>query len=356
VWEYDRDLFDPPTIDRMAGHFHMLLEGIAVDPERPVGELPLLQEVERRQLLTEWNQTGTDYPEHTSIHRLFEAQAQRTPDAIAVVFEDQRLTYRQLNSRANRLARKLQALDVGPEVLVGICVERSPTMVAGLLGILKAGGTYVPLDPAYPYERLAFICEDAQVSVLLTQQDLLSRLPKTDRPVLCVDTFSDMINEEVAENPINETTAAHVAYIIYTSGSTGRPKGVAITHRSAVAFLTWAGTVFSPAELAGVLASTSICFDLSVFELFVPLIAGGKVILADSILQLPALTAAQEVRLINTVPSAMAELLRADGIPATIRTVNLAGELLTTSLVQETYQHTNVERVYDLYGPSEDTT
>ena len=173
--EYNTDLFDSSTIERMIGHFETLLKGIVADPEQPISTLPVLTEAERHQLLVEWNDTEADYPKDSCIHELFEAQVEKTPEAIAVQFEEKQLTYRELNSRANQLAHYLRRLGIGPEKLVGICIERSLEMVVGLLGILKAGGAYVPLDPAYPRERLAFMLEDAQVSVLLTQEKFEDR-------------------------------------------------------------------------------------------------------------------------------------------------------------------------------------
>ncbi|MBV9385322.1 MAG: amino acid adenylation domain-containing protein, partial [Chroococcidiopsidaceae cyanobacterium CP_BM_ER_R8_30] len=265
-------------------------------------------------------------------------------------------TYRELNCQANQLAHHLQQLGVGPEVLVGICVERSLLMVVGLLAILKAGGAYVPLDPAYPQERLAFILEDAQASVLLTQKRLVTALPQRVARVVCLDADWKTIAQAGGENSVSHVRPEHMAYLIYTSGSTGKPKGVAIEHHSTVSLLKWAEQVFTLEELAGVLASTSICFDLSVFEVFVPLSWGGTVILVENALHLPALKTAQNVTLINMVPSAVQELLRIDGIPASVRTVNLAGEPLQNTLVQQLYQLNHIRQVFNLYGPSEDTT
>ncbi|MEG5160088.1 amino acid adenylation domain-containing protein [Microcoleus sp. AT3-A2] len=358
-FEYSTDLFDAATINRMAGHFLRLLEGIAANPDRRIEELPLLGEKERHQLLVEWNDTRVDYSSDRCIHQLFEAQVERTPDAIAVVFEDEKLTYRELNERANQLAHYLQQFGVKPEVLVGICVERSLDTIVGILGILKAGGAYVPLDPAYPRERLAFTLEDAQISVLLTQQKLLKILPECSAKVIGLDEWEEEQNfseKSGSDFKLNQQNPSKLAYVIYTSGSTGRPKGVAIEHRSAVAFLHWAKEVFSPEELGGVLASTSICFDLSVFELFAPLSWGGTAILAENALHLPTLKTAEKVTLINTVPSAIAELLRINGIPETVRTVNLAGEPLPNTLAQQLYQLPHIQKVFNLYGPSEDTT
>ena len=355
MWEYSTDLFDATTIARMAGHFQTLLTGIVADPKQRLSDLPLLTESERQQLLVEWNNTHTEYPQ-VCIHQLFEAQVEQRPDAIAVVFGEQQLTYRELNCQANQLAHHLQQLGVGPEVLVGICVERSLLMVVGLLAILKAGGAYVPLDPAYPQERLAFILEDAQASVLLTQKRLVTALPQRVARVVCLDADWKTIAQAGGENSVSHVRPEHMAYLIYTSGSTGKPKGVAIEHHSTVSLLKWAEQVFTLEELAGVLASTSICFDLSVFEVFVPLSWGGTVILVENALHLPALKTAQNVTLINMVPSAVQELLRIDGIPASVRTVNLAGEPLQNTLVQQLYQLNHIRQVFNLYGPSEDTT
>ena len=368
-FEHNTDLFDQSTIKRMVGHFRMLLQGIVANPDQPISTLPLLTEAERHQLLVEWNDTKTDYPEDTCVHELFEAQVERTPDTIAVEFEGNQFTYRELNSRANQLARYLQGLGVGPEKLIGICVERSLEVVVGLLGILKAGGAYVPLDPTYPKERLKFMLKDSQCFVLLSQQRLIEdgrwEIGGGDPPfsildpqlkVVCLDRDWEKIVEQSAENFDSGVTAKNLAYVIYTSGSTGQPKGVAIEHRNTVALLYWAKSVFSNDELAGVLASTSICFDLSLFELFVPLSWGGKVILAENAFHLHSMAEKNELTLINTVPSVMAQLLAMGGLPASVQTVNLAGEALRSDLVKQIYESTNVKKVYDLYGPSEATT
>ncbi|HYG79789.1 MAG TPA: amino acid adenylation domain-containing protein, partial [Pyrinomonadaceae bacterium] len=247
----------------------------------------------------------------------------------------------------------------GPETVVALCCERTSEMVVALLGILKAGGAYLPLDPSYPSERLAFMLEDSRPRLILTQHALRHRLPATGAlPVICLDSQEWREQEAPRFNPTSlpAVNGANLAYLIYTSGSTGRPKGVAIEHRSASALLHWAGRHFTAAQLSGVLASTSVCFDLSVFELFVPLACGGAVILAASVLELPELEAAGEVTLINTVPSALTELLRVGGVPGNVVTVNLAGEPLQNSLAQRAYQEACVEQVLNLYGPSEDTT
>jgi amino acid adenylation domain-containing protein len=354
--QYNSDLFEAATIERLARHFETLLAGIVAQPEQRVGALPLLPATEREQLLCAWNDTARDYPVGDCLHELFAAQAARTPDAVALVCEETRLTYRELNRRANQLAHYLQRLGVGPESLVGICVERSVEMVVGVLGILKAGGAYVPLDPQYPKERLAFMLADTAAQVLLTQQSLLAGLPGGAAQLVCLEHDWAALEQEPTENPTTTTTADNLAYVIYTSGSTGRPKGVAIAHRSAAAFLHWAHETFTAAELASVLAATSLCFDLSVFELFAPLTCGGTVVVAANALALPTIAPTQPVTLVNTVPSAMTELVRLDGVPPTVQTINLAGEPLPGALVQQLYERATVRRVVNLYGPSEDTT
>jgi amino acid adenylation domain-containing protein len=355
-FEYTTDLFESASIQRMAERFRTLLEGIVARPDDRIGFLPLLPASERQQVLREWNATGRPYPRHQCIHQLFEEQARLNPQALALVCGRQGLSYGELNRRANILAHHLCELGIGPEVLVGVWSERRWELVVGLLAVLKAGGGYVPLDPRYPTERLAFMLEDSGAPVLLTQRKLLASLPGYGGQVVYLDEFNwtpSPTDEGSVESMVGP---GHLAYVIYTSGSTGRPKGVAIEHRSAVTLIHWAREVYAPEELRGVLFSTSTCFDLSVFELFATLSAGGKVILAENALQLAELPAAEQVTLVNTVPSAMAELVRMGGVPRGVRVVNLAGEPLKPALVDEIYGLGTVAKVYDLYGPSEDTT
>ncbi|NEQ47690.1 MAG: amino acid adenylation domain-containing protein [Leptolyngbya sp. SIOISBB] len=351
--EYSTDLFDARTIARLIEHFQILLTGIVAAPAQRLSELPLMSATEHHTLLIDWNQTQSPIPNNHCIHHLFEAQAERTPNATALIWTDQRLTYRELNDRANQLADHLMTLGVGPEVPVGVCLNRSVEMVVSLLAVLKAGGAYVPLDPAYPTERLAFIVADAEITVLLTDGEL--PFDRGDRNLTVVNPANVEVREfSGADSP--RPTPDSLAYVIYTSGSTGQPKGVAIEHRNTVAMLHWAKAQFSEAELAGVLASTSICFDLSVFELFVPLSWGGCVILAENALALPKLPAAEAVTLVNTVPSVLTELLNLGGLPPSVQTVNLAGEALPPPLVHQLQQLPHIQHIYNLYGPSEDTT
>ncbi|HEX7333474.1 MAG TPA: amino acid adenylation domain-containing protein [Pyrinomonadaceae bacterium] len=355
-FEYNTDLFETATIQRMFGHFETLLEAIVADTGQAVSEMPLLTAAEQRRLLVEWNDNGTGYTGDACIHDRFEAQARRAPDATAVVFGEEEISYGELNQRANQLAHHLQSLGVGPETLVGICVERSVEMIVGLFGILKAGGAYVPLDPFYPAQRLALMLEDSQALVLLTQQRLNGALGAHDAKVVNIDSDWDVIARNSAGNPLSDVHPSNTGYVIYTSGSTGRPKGVVIEHRSTVAMIDWATGVFTADELSSVLASTSICFDISTFELFVTLSVGGQIVLTENALHLRSLPDDVDISLINTVPSAMAELVRMGALPGSVRTVNLAGEPLQNRLAQEIYENENIKHVYNLYGPTEDTT
>ncbi len=273
--EYRTDLFERPTIERMAGHLQTLLEGIVSAPERRLSELPLLTGKERQQLLVEWNDTAADYPRDKCIHQLFEEQVRRTPDAVAVVFEDRELSYAQLNAQANQLAHYLRQLGVGPEILVAICVERSLEMVVGLLGILKAGGAYVPLDPDYPAERLAFMLEDTRSPVLLTQQALRERLPVNNAQVVCLDADWPEIAQRSEANLLTQANADNLAYVIYTSGSTGRPKGVQIEHHSIVNLITWHHREYAVTSLDRATQLASFAFDASVWEVWPYFVAVG---------------------------------------------------------------------------------
>ncbi len=363
VWEYDRDLFDAPTVARLAGGFECLLAGIAdiaaiagsaEATEAPLSEVTLLSAAERQELL-EWSSGGPIELSDLCLHELFLAQAERTPEAAALLCGDLRLTYGELAARVRQLAGNLAALGVGPEVRVGVCLARTAALPVALLAVLAAGGAYVPLDPAYPQERLRLMLEDSAAALLLTAADLVQRLPEAGCPRLLL-TSSGLPVDALPTAPPLPALPGSLAYLIYTSGSTGKPKGVAIEHRSAVALALWARQAFSAAELSGVLFATSVSFDLSVFELFVPLAWGGRVILAENALALPALAAAGEVTLVNTVPSALTELVRQRALPPSVRTVNLAGEPLPRPLVDALYALGTVARVWNLYGPSEDTT
>ncbi|HYN22024.1 MAG TPA: amino acid adenylation domain-containing protein, partial [Thermoanaerobaculia bacterium] len=350
--DWDAELLDEVEALRLLESYQVLLEGIAEDPWRPLWSLPVLPQAARHQLIAEWNDTVARQDLSAPLHERFASQAARTPAASALIHQEMRLTYAELDRRANCLARRLRALGAGLESRVGVALERTPDLIVALLAVQKTGGAYVPLDPAYPRERLAMILEDSQAGVLITSESLLDRLPPFEGETVLMDR--EILDGEV-EAPLPSLAGPrNLAYLIYTSGSTGRPKGVAIEHRSAAALLEWAAEIFPSEET--VLASTSITFDLSVFEIFLPLTRGGTVVLAENALALPELPSRESVTLINTVPSAIAALVRAEGLPASVRTVNLAGEPLKRALVNELYAVPTVEAVYNLYGPSEDTT
>ena len=352
---YASDLFEPATIERMARHWSNLLQAMVRDPQQCIGELSMLDPAEYQTLIHDWNLNAVDYPSEPCIHSWIDAQVATMPDSVAVIHGERRVTYRQLDTRANQLAHKLIELGVGPEVRVGVAMTRSDDLIVALLAVLKAGGAYVPLDPQYPAERVAYMLDDSKAQVLLTESAVMAGLPATDAAVLLLDHAGWLAAyPEVA--PRSPVSAQNLAYVIYTSGSTGKPKGVAIAHRNVTALIHWSQQVYSREDLQGVLASTSVCFDLSVWEIFVTLASGGFMVLAANALELPQLAARNQVRLINSVPSAVAALQRNGDIPDSVRIINLAGEPLKQSLVQALYQQQSIEHVYDLYGPSEDTT
>ena len=283
---YDTVRFESDTIERMLGHLQTIFSAIVADPQQRVAQLPLLSEAEQHQLLVEWNNTQTEYSSNTCIHQLFEAQVERTPDAVAVVFGERSLTYQELNARANQLGHHLQALGVGSETLVGICVERSLDLVVGLLGILKAGGAYVPLDPAYPKERLAYMLSDSQLPVLLTQEKLVAELPEHGAGVVCLDTDWGRISQESEENPVSGVKPENLAYVIYTSGSTGRPKGVLIPHQGLVNHSSAIIQQYSLTANDRVLQFATFSFDVAAEEIFPSWSSGATLVLRPA--EMPA--------------------------------------------------------------------
>ncbi|PPB80359.1 amino acid adenylation domain-containing protein, partial [Mycetohabitans endofungorum] len=351
---YATALFDRSTIERHVGYLQTMLRAMVACPQQPVATLELLSPAERQLLLQTWNATQQAYPEHQCVHQLFEAQVERTPEAPALVFEDQTLSYAQLNAQANRLAHQLIELGVKPDTLVAICVQRSPALVVGGLAILKAGGAYVPLDPAYPSERLVHILADAAPSIVLADtagRAALGEAALAERTVFDPTTLPALPDT----NPsVTGLTARHLAYVIYTSGSTGTPKGVMVEHAQAVNFLCWAVQTFTPLETQHTLFATSISFDLSVYECFVPLAQGSTVHLVKDALALMQQT--QPVSLINTVPSALQSLLAHQANLSSATTINLAGEPLTARLTKQIFEQTPIQRLCNLYGPSESTT
>ncbi|MGK3966667.1 amino acid adenylation domain-containing protein [Sorangium sp. So ce118] len=358
VWEFNTDLFDVATIQRMAGSFEELVRGIVAAPARRIGELPMLTTAELSQLEA-WNDTAADRPSDELVHELFEAQAERTPEAVAVVFGAQSLTYRELNRRANQLAHHLRSLGVGPEVLVGLCVERSLDMVVGLLGVLKAGGAYVPLDPSYPEERLRFIIEDTGAPVLLTQQHLAARLERQGVRSLCLDTPRELIERENSDNPGRKGTPENLAYVIYTSGSTGKPKGVMIPHRGLVNYLSFCVEAYRVPEGHGALVHSSIGFDLTITGLYAPLLVGGRVILAGEVEGegLANVLCEQEgLSLVKLTPAhltALNHLVRAEEAAQRTRAFVIGGEALSWSTLRFWQQNAPETRLFNEYGPTE---
>jgi amino acid adenylation domain-containing protein len=363
---FNTDLFDASTIARMAGHFQALLESVIRDPAAAIGDLEILTVAERRQLLVEFNDTRTDYPKDKCLHQLFEEQVQRTPDSVAVVFEGQQLTYAQLNARANQLAHHLQTLGVGPEVPVAIGLEHCPEMIVGVLGILKAGGAYLPLDPAYPKERLAFMLQDAHAPVVLTRKHWLESLPDYGGRVVCLDSGWEAIAQESEKNPVSGATARSLAYVMYTSGSTGQPKGVMCEHGGLVNYLCWvnAGPLGDPGLCMPL--TTKLTFDMCLKQLFPPLLRGGEVwilpeeVLAEPATLLSALAARTKVGL-NCVPSLWTAILHAiqsgqapppgEGLAYLF----FGGEPLTKELVTRSWSALPHLQIWNIYGPTEAT-
>lgn len=353
---YDSTCFDADVIIRLQDHLFMLLEEIVANPERYLSDLPLITVNERR-LLNEWNSTRVEYPQ-ACFHQLFEQQVQRTPDALALVYEEESLTYRALNQRANQLSYALQELGVGPEVCVGLCLERSLEMVIGLLAILKAGGAYVPLDPTYPQERLALMTEDSEISVLLTFQTLLSRLPASKAIKVCLDTDQPRLEKYEQHNPISSVSPDHLAYIIYTSGSTGRPKGVQIPHRALVNFCHSMRRYPGLTSHDTLLAVTTLSFDIAGLELYLPLLVGARVVIATHDVATNGQALAQTLNknkatVMQATPVTW-RLLLASGWQGDADFKALCGgETLSAHLAEQL--SSQVHRLYNMYGPTETT-
>lgn len=363
--KYDRRRFDDATIARMLGHIKTLLESQAANPWQCLGELPLLTAGEQHQMLVQWNHTQTNYCQDTCIHHLFEAKVKENPDAIAVIFKDEQLTYRELNDRANKLARYLQSQGVQPEVIVGICVQRSLQMVIGLLGILKAGGAYVPLDPSYPPERLQFMLQDTKVSVLLTQQHLANIIPEYQGEIIGLDADWEKIDRYSSENLAVNVVPENLAYSIYTSGSTGKPKGVLVEHQAICHELLWRKETFKLTSEDRILQTIPLAFDPSVWQIFGPLIAGSTLVVAppeahkDSA-EIVRLVVKYKVTILDFVPAMLKVFLAESesGKCTSLRHVFCGGEALPANLVEQ-FKSRLSATISNQYGPTEaciDTT
>jgi amino acid adenylation domain-containing protein len=359
--EYSTELFEEATAARLVGHYQTLLEAACANPGTLVSRLPLLTEAERTQL-SAWNDTSVDYPQEHLLHHLIQEQAQHSPHACAVCFQEQQLTYQQLDRRANQLASQLATLGVGPDVLVGVCMERSLELVIALLGVLKAGGAYVPLDPDYPGERLAFMLQDAAPTVLLTQSHLAARLPSSTAPTLYLDPGwgAEADDAEPTPPPQPALTSEHLAYVIYTSGSTGQPKGAMNSHQGICNRLLWMQQQYGLDPNDTVLQKTPYSFDVSVWEFFWPLLAGARLALArpgghKDPTYLAGLIHGEGVTVCHFVPSMLRAFLLEPGLEQSclsLRDVICSGEALPYELQQRFFARLP-GRLHNLYGPTE---
>ncbi|GEM_PF-849118 len=354
-WYYNWDLFKSETIQRMIANFQVLLEGILAEPDQLISHLPLLTETEKEQVLINWNNTKVDYPDHKCIQQIFEEQVKQNPEQIADIFEDQTLTYQQLNEKANQLAHYLRKLGVKPEVLVGVCVERSPEMIIGLLGILKAGGAYVPLDPTYPQERLDYMISNAQLSILISQNHLKIKLEHTQTQIISIDTEWSIINQENTENLSQLATAENLVYVIYTSGSTGKPKGVAIQHRGLCNLAQAQSDLFRVTSSSCVLQFASFSFDASISEIVMTLAKGAKLCLGTQETLQPGMSLINilqknKVTHVTFPPSALAVL--PDVNLPDLECIIVAGEPCPSHLVEKWGKGRNF---FNGYGPTEAT-
>jgi amino acid adenylation domain-containing protein len=358
-FEYNTDLFDSATIEQMATHFQILLDGIATDPLQRLSDLPLLSDAERQLRLVEWNATQTDSPIDKTIQELFAAQAAQMPDVVAMLYEDQCLTYRELDQRANQLAHHLRELGIGPDILVGISIDRNLLMVIGILAILKAGGAYVPLDSTYPAERLALMMNDIQTPVLLTQRSLADRLQMAGEHIVCLDEIN--VGDYPKTVPTNTTTSEHLAYVIYTSGSTGRPKGVAVPHRAVVRLVRDTNYITITPEDRIAQIST-ISFDAATFELWGALLNGARLVIIPKDITLDVPDFGRKLReqhcsaLFITVQLFNLCVSQQPDIFQTVRCVMVGGEAPDLNHIRECLENGPPTRLLNAYGPTENTT
>lgn len=357
---YSTDLFEDSTISRMMEHYRILLEGAITDPTLAISRIPMLSQAERDQLLIGWNDSRVDYPRDLPLHHFIEAQVERTPDAVAVVYESQQITYRQMNDRANQLARYLRTNGVGPDILVGVCAERSVELVIALLASMKAGGAYVPLDPDYPKDRLKTMLADANPPVVLTQGHLLDRLPSGAKKVFVLDRDWASLKNESSANLGAQVGGKNLAYAIYTSGSTGKPKGVPNVHEGIVNRLLWMQDMYRLTGKDRVLQKTPFSFDVSVWEFFWPLLTGASLVVAKpgghrDPAYLVNIIAEQGITTLHFVPSMLSIFLETAGLDrcGSVRQVFASGEALPYELQQRFFQRMGIAELHNLYGPTE---
>ncbi|MBZ5554814.1 MAG: amino acid adenylation domain-containing protein [Acidobacteriia bacterium] len=357
--EYYRNRFDDSAIERMLVHLKVLLGNMVANPNQRLAEVKILGNDEYRQLVEGWNETAVAYPEGVLLHQLFEAQVEKTPDAVAVVFEGEQLSYRQLNQRANQLAHFLRSLGAAPDTFVGVCMERSLEMVVALYGILKAGAAYVPIDPDYPRERVAFMLEDAHTPVLLTQQRLAADLPAHGARMVCLDTAWPEISQHRGQNPEVTATAGNLAYMIYTSGSTGKPKGAMNTHRGISNRLLWMQERYQLTAANVVMQKTPFSFDVSVWEFFWPLLNGASLVVArpgghQDPAYLADLIEHRHITVLHFVPSMLRVFLEEPGLERcrSLRHVICSGEALGFDLQERFFERLHAQ-LHNLYGPTE---
>ena len=356
--EYSTELFAAASIERMLGHFQTLLEGIVAKPERSIDTYPILSEAENQRLLTDWNDTQRVYPDGRCIHELFEACVNQSPEAVALVFENESWNYRELNSRANQLARYLRGLGVGRDTLVALCIDRSMEMVVALLAILKAGGAYVPLDPEYPKDRLEFMLRDTQASVLLTQKRISQIPPDYPGHRVCLDEDRETIARESDENLVREATADSLAYVIYTSGSTGTPKGVMIRHGSVCNFLASMAAEPGLCSKDTLLAVTTLSFDIAGLEIYLPLSVGARIVLASRDVTVDGFRLAVQLSdcgatMMQATPFTWRMLLASGWQGSRELKILCGGEALSEDLASQLAPR--CASLWNMYGPTETT-
>ena len=357
-WQYNTDLFDTSTIKRMNDHLQVLMTEMVANPDKPIMTLPILTAKERKQIMVDWNQTDVWSPREQCIHNLFEVQVEKSPDSIAVVYENKTISYRELNSSANHVAHRLLALGVTSNTLVGICMDRSIEMIVSILGVLKAGAAYVPIDPSYPRERLAFIMKDANIVTILTQQKLLEVLPITNEQLIILDSE---ITEEDTAAPITNVTPDNLAYVIYTSGSTGTPKGVLVSHANLV-HTTTARWEYYKKPVTNFLLLPSFAFDSSIAVIFWTLTQGGALILPTStssvdVFELCEIISLRQVSHLLAIPSLYLEILREaqEEQLVSLKTVIVAGEPCPARVINAHHKHISQTSLFNEYGPTEGT-